>query len=78
MEEKYRIALLSIGAQHPAFSTNSDDNLVRIFNSITANARLALGAIGNNDDEKADWCSKELGEIAACISKKLKSNGTKI
>lgn len=63
MEEKYRITLLAIGAQHPAWSSNSDDKLVHIFNSITANARQVLGAIGKDDDEKADWCSKELEKL---------------
>jgi hypothetical protein len=63
MEQKYRIALLSIGAQHPAWSTRPDDKLVAIFNGITSNARSAVGAIGNDDDEKADWCSAELEKL---------------
>lgn len=57
-QEMARQRLLSIGAQHPA--TPLDDPLVRLFNELTANARLAVGAIGNDEDEKADWCSREI------------------
>lgn len=54
-----RHTLLLIGAQHPAWSSNPDDQLVRIFNEVTALAREELGAEGDNDDQKADWCSDE-------------------
>lgn len=54
---KYRKTLESIGAQHPAWSSNKDDKLVLIFNDITAMAREAVNAVGRDDDEKADWCA---------------------
>jgi hypothetical protein len=59
MSEKYRKTLLKIGAQHPAWNANPNDNLVRIFNTVTAMAREAVGAVGENDDAKADWCERE-------------------
>lgn len=55
-----REALLAIGAQHPAWSANPDDNLVRIFNDVTKQARDAVGAKGATEEQKADWCSQEL------------------
>lgn len=56
---KERKALLHIGAQHPAWSSDPDDKLVRIFNDVTKHAREAVGAKGKTDDQKADWCSRE-------------------
>lgn len=58
--KKYRETLLQIGAQHPAWSATPNDKLVQIFNDVTALARESVGAIGLNDDEEADWCSKEV------------------
>ncbi|RDJ34935.1 MAG: hypothetical protein DWQ19_08865 [Crenarchaeota archaeon] len=58
----YRKALLLIGSQHPAWSSK-DDNLVRIFNELTAHAREAVGAVGINDDMKAEWCANELDRM---------------
>lgn len=58
-EQTYRKTLLLIGAQHPAWDTNPEDKLVRIFNAVTAQAREAVGAIGADDDAKADWCEIE-------------------
>jgi hypothetical protein len=55
-----RKALLFIGAQHPAWSANPEDKLVKVFNDMTALAREALRAEGADDDAKADWCSKQL------------------
>jgi hypothetical protein len=55
-----RKALLRIGAQHPAWSSNPNDALVRIFNDITKIAREAVDAKGKSDNQKADWCSREL------------------
>ena len=60
MESEYRKALLQIGAQHPAWSKDKDDRLVKIFNDVTRTARESVGAIGVDDDEKADWCSTQL------------------
>lgn len=57
--DSHRKALLLIGAQHPAWSADADDKLVRIFNQLTAQAREAVGAVGANEDKKADWCSRE-------------------
>lgn len=57
---KYQSALLAIGAQHPAWSSNKDDKLVQIFNAVTKQARDVLNAVGNDDDQKADWCAKQL------------------
>jgi hypothetical protein len=57
------ITLLSIGAQHPAWSSNPDDKLVSLFNQITAKARNSVNAVGMDDDEKAEWCSKLLAQI---------------
>lgn len=65
MEKMYRMALLQIGAQHPAYSRVPDDNLVRIFNDVTALARLAVGAVGDDDDAKANWCSSQAEAEAA-------------
>jgi hypothetical protein len=59
-EHKYRMALLHIGAQHPAWSARKDDKLVAIFNRVTAEAREAVGAIGADDDAKADWCANAI------------------
>ncbi len=56
---EFRKTLLLIGAQHPAWSANPNDNLVRIFNAVTAQAREAVCAVGKDDDEKADWCAAE-------------------
>ncbi len=58
-QKDYRQVLLRIGAQHPAWSSNSEDKLVRIFNEVTATAREAVGAQGADDDAKADWCTNE-------------------
>jgi hypothetical protein len=58
-----REALLTIGAQHPAWSANPNDNLVRIFNEVTKLARKTVGARGRSDDQKADWCSRELEKM---------------
>lgn len=52
-----------IGAQHPAWSANPNDQLVRIFNDVTELAREAVGAKGKSDDQKADWCSRELEKM---------------
>lgn len=53
----YKRTLLCIGAQHPAWSANKDDKLVQIFNEVTKAARDAVGAIGRDEDERADWCA---------------------
>lgn len=58
-EDAYRLALLKIGAQHPAWSSNEQDGTVRLCNQLMAMARAAVGAEGRNDDAKADWCSRE-------------------
>jgi hypothetical protein len=58
-----REALLMIGAQHPAWSTRPNDQLVRIFNDVTELAREAVGARGKSDDQKADWCSRQLEKL---------------
>jgi hypothetical protein len=63
VEEKYREALLQIGAEHPAWSKNPDDVLVKLFNRVTRIARDAVNAKGYDDDAKADWCSNELDII---------------
>lgn len=57
-ETKFRTALLQIGAQHPAWSSNPDDKLVQIFNAVLSIAREAVEAVGQDDDAKADWCEK--------------------
>jgi len=59
-----RKALLEIGAQHPAWSSNPDDALVRIFNAVISKAREAVGAEGDTDDQKADWCSQQMEDGA--------------
>lgn len=56
---KLRQALLQIGSQHPAWSSNPNDKLVDIFNQVTATARKAVGAVGAGDDAKADWCADQ-------------------
>lgn len=48
-------ALLRIGAQHPTYG-QPGDKLVEFTNRILAEARGAVGAVGNDDDAKADWC----------------------
>jgi hypothetical protein len=58
--DSYRKTLLTIGAQHPAWNADPNDNLVRIFNDVTRTAREAVGAVGNDDDAKADWCENQL------------------
>ena len=58
-DDTYRQTLLLIGAQHPASSSNPDDKLVQIFNQLTTLARAALGAVGDDEDDKADWCSAQ-------------------
>lgn len=58
-----REALLMIGAQHPAWNANPNDHLVRIFNDVTELAREVAGARGKTDDQKADWCSRELEKM---------------
>jgi hypothetical protein len=67
MNEQYKIALLRIGSQHPAWSANPGDPLVRTFNAMAVTAREAVAAKGADDDEKADWCEKQLELIAAPI-----------
>ena len=62
--KQYAEALLIIGAQHPAFSNNPNNPLVNLFNDITKRARTALCATGNTDDERAEWCSKQLEKMA--------------
>lgn len=61
--DNHRKALLEIGAQHPAWSSTPSP-LVELFNRVTADARNAAGAVGDNDDAKADWCSGYLTAAA--------------
>ena len=61
--KKRKKALLRIGAQHPAWSVNPDDKLVFIFNEVTALAREAVGAVGKDEDQKADWCTKQIQKL---------------
>jgi hypothetical protein len=60
-EKRYRDALLSIGSQHPANSSDPKDNiLIDLFNRTIAQAWEAVNAEGEDDDAKADWCAAEL------------------
>jgi len=72
-----RKALLMIGAQHPAWSSKPNDQLVRIFNQVTELAREAVNAKGKDDDQKADWCSRELEKLAEFKTKE-KADGQKV
>lgn len=60
---EHRLTLCLIGAQHPAWSSDPDDKLVRIFNEVTDLARTAIGAVGADDDAKADWCGAEAAKL---------------
>ena len=60
MTNDYRTTLLRIGSQTPAWAKDPHDHLVRIFNTVTAIAREAVGAQGQGEHEKADWCSDQL------------------
>ncbi len=63
LAKRYRLALINIGSQHPAWARDETDQLVHIYNRETAIARKALGAVGKTDDVKADWCSKQSSKL---------------
>ncbi len=63
MGKEQRKALLRIGAHHPAFSVDEKDKLAQYFNNVTKIAREAVGAVGNDEDQKADWCSDQLEQL---------------
>jgi len=59
--DKYRNALLAIGSEHPAVVIKREPNIVEtLFNRVISEAHDALDAQGNDADEKADWCEREL------------------
>lgn len=62
-ERKYRLALLHIGSQHPAWSADPNSILVKLFNRVVADARKAVGAVGEDEDTQADWCADEVDRM---------------